>query len=633
MEKNARIHLAAGIILAAGCAVFLSCAGDTPAAIAFMSAAFVLLGLIRIDLSEKKKEATAWLLLPMAAVLGFFLTQSVMNLPLGDMLAYMPLVGVVISAALILFLTLLTGRVGLSACLALGGMLVIATADFYVYAFRGTELRPADVLAFQTAMNVAGEYRFGIAPTVARAWAFYGLFCFLVFRLRLGKLKLRARLVTAPLLALAGLATVIGLHGVKPQLWSNDGAMANGLIANLLVELRDSRPREPTGYDTERLLQYEDQLVQRGRTKGPTVIAIMNESFADLRRLGDGLNTNVDVMPFFDGLREDTIRGYALLSSFGGGTANSEYEFLTGNTIGFLPDGSIPYQQYVTDESYSLVSEFKSRGYYCLAMHPYYSNGWMRNIVYPALGFDEIYFMEAFPEGGTLRSFITDRVMFEKVVDTYESRSGDEPMFLFGVTVQNHGGYTYDGTDFKNTVSLRGMDGDYPDAEQYLSLIQESDAALEYLIEYFAGVEEDVVIVFFGDHYPALNEAFYEEIHGGGFEAPEERMLLYEVPFAIWANYDIPEQEIELTSLCFLSEYLFQAARLRPSAYSEMLGEIQDVIPALNILGYYSQQSHTFRSLEEAEGVEREALDLYRQLEYNNIFDSADRIEAFRKAQ
>ena len=88
-----------------------------------------------------------------------------------------------------------------------------------------------------------------------------------------------------------------------------------------------------------------------------------------------------------------------------------------------------------------------------------------------------------------------------------------------------------------------------------------------------------------------------------------------------------------MTSLCFLSEYLFQAARLRPSAYSEMLGEIQDVIPALNILGYYSQQSHTFRSLEEAEGVEREALDLYRQLEYNNIFDSADRIEAFRKAQ
>ena len=93
------------------------------------------------------------------------------------------------------------------------------------------------------------------------------------------------------------------------------------------------------------------------------------------------------------------------------------------------------------------------------------------------------------------------------------------------------------------------MSQEYTKAEQYLSLLKESDAALKYLIQYFQDVEEDVVIAFLGDHLPAIEEKFYKEIAGA--KTSEQLQLdLYTVPFFVWANYDIEEHRVENTSLC-----------------------------------------------------------------------------------
>lgn len=121
----------------------------------------------------------------------------------------------------------------------------------------------------------------------------------------------------------------------------------------------------------------------------------MNESFADLSKVGN-IQTSEPVTPFLDSISENAIKGYALSSVYGAKTPNSEWEFLTGNSMAFLPSGSVAYQQYMSEEPYSLVSTLKERGYTCLAMHPYYSTGWSRNKIYPKMGFDEMYFIDDF---------------------------------------------------------------------------------------------------------------------------------------------------------------------------------------------------------------------------------------------
>ena len=104
----------------------------------------------------------------------------------------------------------------------------------------------------------------------------------------------------------------------------------------------------------------------------PNIIVIMNEAFSDPSVLGD-FTTNEDYMPFVHSLldgADNTISGHLNVSVKGGNTANTEFEYLTGASMAFLPYGSIPYQQYVKKETPSMASYLSSLGYYTIAMHP-----------------------------------------------------------------------------------------------------------------------------------------------------------------------------------------------------------------------------------------------------------------------
>ncbi len=243
--------------------------------------------------------------------------------------------------------------------------------------------------------------------------------------------------------------------------------------------------------------------------------------------------------------------------------------------------------------------------------------------------FDEYSFIESYPQKELIRGYVSDQEMFEYIIEQYENRDTSKGYFNFGVTMQNHGGYSNPRDDYESTIQLQGYQKDYPDVEQYLSLIHETDSALEYLVSYFKTVEEPVVIVFFGDHLANLNKAFYEEVHGGSFETLDEQQLMYTVPFFIWANYDIEEKEIGLTSLNYLSTYLMEVAGLSKSAYQQFLTDMKEEIPAINALGYYSKSKQCFMRVEDAEGEEAEALLRYQLLQYNGIFDVKNKSKVF----
>ena len=193
--------------------------------------------------------------------------------------------------------------------------------------------------------------------------------------------------------------------------------------------------------------------------------------------------------------------------------------------------------------------------------------------------------------------------------------------------MQNHGGYS--DAEYDSTISLMNYSQAYTTVEQYLSLIHSSDEALRFLISYYEQVDRDVVILFFGDHLPQFSSTFYEELHGGSFDTLEEQMLQYTVPFFIWANFGIEEQDVGLTSLNYLSNYLYDAAGLPLPSYNAFLQDVQAVIPAMNAFGYYSKEKGTFIPYDEAEGKEADMLNLYRILQYNCLFDKDNRSQVF----
>lgn len=528
-----------------------------------------------------------------------------------------------------------TGRIRMAVVLASFPLLVLATISAFVFQFRGNLLNPSDLFFARTAMNVAGRYAFRIPGVMACSWSFWIWLVFFMGSLPAAEGVLPKKWFR--LAALAATAACIGLfaygtRNIAPNNWSNEGATRNGYFLNFAVGVRDFFVKAPEGYSSETIVQLEQEYSgdaqEEIRENKPNIIVIMNESYADFSVLGNKLRTNIPVTPFADSLRENTIRGYALTSIFGGTTANAEFEFLTGFSMSGLPDGSCPYQQYVNGPFFSLAQLLNSYGYETFATHPYFASGWNRTAVYPHLGFEKMTFDTDYPYQDLIREFVSDREMYSYVLDAMKNKT-EEPLFLFGITMQNHGDYIYTGEGYTQTVYLEDYAMEHPLAEQYLSLLNESDKAMEQFFLELNALEEDTVVLFFGDHFPQVEGDFFTEVHGGEFETLSEQMLQYTVPFFLWANYDIPEQTVECTSLNYLGRYLLETAGLELPAYYRFLKDLEEVIPAINGFGYYSADRREFLPLSWAEGEEADWLNRYAVLQYNGMFERQEKSRIF----
>lgn len=528
---------------------------------------------------------------------------------------------------------ILIGKIKPAVVAASAVLLLFTTANTFIFQFRGTELQPADFSAIRTALNVANQYTFSVSEKMASGWL---LWLWSVLMLQtipstgkcLSRLWLRVAAVLATVLCLVMILWKI--PPLRTKTWSNEGTSYNGLFLNFAGLLRDSHVSAPDSYDPSDLdiLGQQYATADEAVTDLPNIIVIMNESYADFRILGNDLPTNIEVTPFTDSLQENTIRGYALSSIFGGKTANSEFECLTSLTMANLPMGSVPYQSYLHQNTFSLAQLLNSYGYRSISTHPYFSSGWGRTTAYPLLGFAESTFLEAYPQQDMVRQYVSDRELYAHMLEILDQEQ-DSPVFLFAISMQNHGDYTYEGENYTQTVFLENMEDSYPMTEQYLTLLHESDNATKELITALQNSDRKTIVLFFGDHFPQVEGDFFQALHGGSFDTLSEQMLQYTVPFFIWANYDIPEQEVECTSLNYLSRYLLEAAGLPLSPLHSFLKDMEQHIPAINAYGYYSQESQSYRSFTEAEGEEAWWLDTYASLQYNSLFDNEHKSNVF----
>ena len=539
---------------------------------------------------------------------------------------------------LVVYLVVLciTNRVGLSAILSHGLFMLLAFVNYYVYLFRENEFIFADIRSIGTGLSVAGNYELVLSE---RGWQVIiaSLLFFAIaslFRISF-KRAWMFRMLCASFAVFIGLSISVETEGMNTETWEQKGSYQNGYVLNFVLSARDSFVDEPETYtlDTITELEAEYTAVQENPLgdalkKQPTIIVVMNESFADLSVLGE-LKTNKPLMPFFDSLKENTVKGYALSSVFGAKTPNSEWEFMTGGSMAFLPVGSVVYQQYLKDSPSSMVSTLKDCGYTCVAMHPYYDTGWSRNLVYPKLGFDETYFLEHFDQSKLIRKYVSDEEMYDKIIDRYENRKVKEDLFIMSISMQNHGGYTTEYENFEEKYYKMGRS--YTDANQYFSLIRESDDALKDFVNYFANVDEPVEIIFFGDHQPSLNRKFYKLMNGKGLSGlnMNELEALYTVPFFIWTNYDTPEETIEITSLNFLSSLALERAGIDLPPYNQFMLDLMEVVPAINARGYYSLREGKYIHVEDALAEELKWITKYESLQYNGMFDSKNKSSIF----
>ena len=519
----------------------------------------------------------------------------------------------------------------------LGLSMLFGLVNHYVMEFRSTPFVPWDIFSINTAFSVAGNYNY--MPSV-RLVVVTIIFCVLIFLVRFldYKLQIRFRFRVLSAGAICVLLVLFGKsvqneefqlkNNLYPYLFTPSVMTKyNGLAVTFTMDMAYVVVDKPSDYSVnsakELLEQYSEETTKE-EVEGeyPNIIVIMDEAFSDVSVLGE-FDTNEDYMPFVRSMlngAENTVSGYLNVSVCGGNTANTEFEFLTGDTMAFLPTGSIPYQQYIKRKVPSIAGYLSELGYDTYAQHPYYGSGWEREKVYPLLGFDKMNFVEDYVPRTIVRQYVSDESDFGMIIRTFEQKEEGKPAFIFNVTMQNHGGYTSEYDDFVNDVCATEVDNQA--LNQYLSLVRLTDEKLRELVEYFDNQEEDTIIVFFGDHQPSDSVvAPIWKLNGkdSGSLSKEDSELRYMVPYFIWANYDIDEAQNEDTSVNYLGAKMLQYAGVPTSEYQNFLLELENYYPVIS--GVKIQESaETDSDKKSAE----EMMNKYKCLQYYTMFDWED---------
>ena len=572
------------------------------------------------------------LILVLAPLSAFYLSQFVYGADLGQLAPGIVLANALCIGALYYPLCAVTARPALS-CVVLHLLLGLwGAANYFVSVYRGSPVLPWDLTALGTAAAVSGSYDF--TPTWRMVLALFLialLAAALVLLRRAGllplprrRLPLRAGCLAVSLLCLIPVLRpqLLGDFGVRTDVWDQAGAYrTGGTVAVFLRNTEFMSVEEPDGVTYERLSQIMSQVspadAPQVGAERPNIVAIMNESWADFEEFGQ-LSLTQSVTDFIRSL-DNAVWGHAYTSVFGAGTSASEFEFLTGNSMAFLPSGSIPYQQYILDESPSLASLLRDQGYRTLAFHPGERTSWQRNQAYPLLGFQDFKCGEDMDVPQEMaHGYVSDRSDFQQIIWEFEHKQAGEPLFLFNVTIQNHGSYT--DPDYPAQVQLTDAPGAYPMAEQYLTLVNETDQAFQLLVDYFSQYDEPTLIVMFGDHQPSVEQAFLDKAYGVVQDemSMEQYMDKFRVPFVIWANYPLELEGPADTSLNFLGQYLLRYAGIESDSYGQYLWDLQTQLPAITFVGYLDPAGKAYSHLE-TNAYTGKILD-YQRLQYDRLF-------------
>ena len=524
-------------------------------------------------------------------------------------------------------------------------LVIVSLLDYYVTYFRGQAFMLSDFFSYKTAATVVGSYSLEIPIRMGRyllvCWGIVAVHMLLEQGYIWGKeKKLRFRVLKQVIVVSCIMLLSVYLNKnvsfALVNLWdTRTDYVEKGLIYTLMAEGQYLKVDKPEGYSVAKVEKIKEELnitdVSQSENKEQTIpnnlILIMNESLADLSVIGE-LPTDNEILPYITNL-QGVSKGYLYMPVFGAGTAESEYEVLTGNSKQFLAVGSVAYELYTHTPEYGLAYCLKEQGYTDIALHPYLATNWNRKTVYDRMQFDQFISQENWEDPvNYLRWCIDDETAYRKIIKKYEEKENDEKLFAFCVTMQNHGGYSEESSlGFQNTVSLN-TETEYPYTETYLSAINVSDQAFKELIEYFDSVEETTMIVMFGDHQPAIEDEFYKELFGVADLSElntEDAEKQYMTPYVIWTNYSTSTSEENMSSNYFGS-YILQKAGLKMTSYEKSILKIKETLPVITRGVVCDKNGNWYQINDSLPEEYKKLIEDYKTLQYNNVFDHSDNV-------
>lgn len=565
--------------------------------------------------------------------LGCFYTFETLTHQMSTMIELAKRLNIAFYYWLFLFVFFIAGRTSISMAICVAAMAIIGVGNYFVVMFRSNPIVPWDIYSFETAMSVADNYVFSVDWALAEHIAMFILMLIVGVRtnIRLNKKILRPILTVAMCIPAYFYISYLWQDNLERNTGLNDTLFnakymhsKDGFFVSFILDIHFLQIEEPKNYSDEYALSLlNEQEVEKVETPEelPDIIAIMDETFSDPAVLGE-FETNKDYMPFVHSILRgevaNTISGYTDVSVLGGNTANSEFEFLTGNSMAFFPNGSVPYLQYIRDGISTIVPQLEEYGYTTYGTHPYRAKGWNREFIYDLMGFDYRYFQGSFPFEDKLRNYVSDEADFKSILEWRNNTEG--PFFMFNVTMQNHSNYggDFDNFDpqivakFKNTSSNKYLN-------KYLSLMYETDQDVASLLSELSQSDRKTIVVFWGDHQPNdyVVRPIYKE-YGLDFDNQtyEQQQQRQKTPFFIWANYDIQEQTNVEISLNYLNILLFETAGLQLDEYQTFRKNLwQGQIPMMNAVGYRNDDGDLVEYDDAPEEIQN-LLNEYQNIQY-----------------
>lgn len=565
--------------------------------------------------------------------LGCFYTFETLTHQMSTMIELAKRLNIAFYYWLFLFVFFIAGRTSISMAICVAAIAIIGVGNYFVVMFRSNPIVPWDIYSFETAMSVADNYVFSVDWALAEHIAMFILMLIVGVRtnIRLNKKILRPILTVAMCIPAYFYISYLWQDNLERNTGLNDTLFnakymhsKDGFFVSSILDIHFLQIEEPKNYSDEYALSLlNEQEVEKVETPEelPDIIAIMDETFSDPAVLGE-FETNKDYMPFVHSILRgevaNTISGYTDVSVLGGNTANSEFEFLTGNSMAFFPNGSVPYLQYIRDGISTIVPQLEEYGYTTYGTHPYRAKGWNREFIYDLMGFDYRYFQGSFPFEDKLRNYVSDEADFKSILEWRNNTEG--PFFMFNVTMQNHSNYggDFDNFDpqivakFKNTSSNKYLN-------KYLSLMYETDQDVASLLSELSQSDRKTIVVFWGDHQPNdyVVRPIYKE-YGLDFDNQtyEQQQQRQKTPFFIWANYDIQEQTNVEISLNYLNILLFETAGLQLDEYQTFRKNLwQGQIPMMNAVGYRNDDGDLVEYDDAPEEIQN-LLNEYQNIQY-----------------
>ncbi len=580
--------------------------------------------IFKIKFSERIRSLISIFYLAFVPVFTFFLLESSIN-NISVISINARVLNVLILFALVLLFFGFSQNIGFSISLFSIVTYLFYITEYLAVSLRGNPFILSDILSAKTAFAVMGHYDFVLNSRIVCSFYVMALVSSFAFTITDPKIHLRKRLIiictslmiSAGILSSLLFGTILDNNGIEISSFTPvESAKKNGFPLNLLCAYRDSLIKAPNGYSAKNVkMIIDDQdfsLNPSSESINPNIIVIMNESFTDMNYL-ETVKMSGDPIAKFRSLDKNCIKGTLISSIYGGNTPNSEFEFLTGCSMAFLPNGSIPYQQLINTPLPSVASHLKNYGYSTHAIHLYDPSYYSRNRVYPLLGFDDF-----ISQNNTSvhiervnEYYATDRSSFLEIEHVYENNK-DNPMFIFCVTVQNHGGY------FSSPGTIEVLNTHMEHVNNYASLINVSDNAFNDLIDYFSHTDTPTIIAMYGDHQPSLGDDFYDAIwEGCNYTEDQKRLMKAKVPFVIWANYDIDKKKIEEISINQLGPLVLETAGIPLSGYFSFVSSLRDTLPVISGIGYIDKNGTYFTS--KIDSKYKTSLSDYEFLQYNYL--------------